>query len=233
MRIYIGIDDTDSLESRGTGRLARGIAGEFARSYSLFGVTRHQLYVHPDIPYTSHNSSAVIHLDVPQGTDTRDIFEKARELMLADFVEGSDPGLAVAPAESLTPEMVAFGREAKRAIVTQVRARSIAAGAGILCEGLGGTEGGVIGAVAGIGLASTGDDGRFLLKGRSRELKGSIRQLAEVLASGIDRVVTAEGKPLQAGEIDLCKSANPSFVRGEAVLYVEEAGGRYVAQKRD
>jgi tRNA(Ile2) C34 agmatinyltransferase TiaS len=232
MRIYVGIDDTDSLESRGTGRLARGIAEELSRSYGIYGVTRHQLYVHPDIPFTSHNSSAVIHLDAPADADLQHIFDSVKALMLADFIEGSDPGLVVAPAPLVTPGVVAFGMDAKRTIVTQARARSIAATTGILCEGLGGTEGGVIGAVAGIGLASTGNDGRFLMKGRSRELKGSIRRLAEVLEAGIDRVMTMEGKALEAGEIDLAKSANPSFVQGKAVLFVEPVDGHYLALKR-
>ncbi|MDK2890060.1 MAG: hypothetical protein PWR21_692, partial [Methanoculleus sp.] len=62
MTIYLGIDDTDTRESRGTGRLARMIATELARSYTVTGVTRHQLFVHPAVPYTSHNSSAVIHI---------------------------------------------------------------------------------------------------------------------------------------------------------------------------
>lgn len=61
MTLYLGIDDTDTRESRGTGRLARMIARELSRSYPVMGVTRHQLFVHPSIPYTSHNSCAVIH----------------------------------------------------------------------------------------------------------------------------------------------------------------------------
>ena len=51
--IYISMDDTDSLESRGTGSLARTIAKKLANHYKIFGVTRHQLYEHPDIPFTS------------------------------------------------------------------------------------------------------------------------------------------------------------------------------------
>lgn len=233
VRIYVGIDDTDSLDSRGTGRLARGIAEELSKFYGLYGVTRHQLYVHPDIPYTSHNSSAVIHIDAPGDADLHQIFDTVKALMLADFIDGSDPGLAVAPAGIVNPGVVIFGADAKRTIVTQARARSVAAIAGIRCEGLGGTEGGVIGAVAGIGLASTGSDGRFLMKGRSRELKGSVRQLAEVLEAGIDRVMTVDGDSVKAGDIDLGKSANPSFVQGKAVLFVEPSDGRYVALKRD
>ncbi|KUK59679.1 MAG: tRNA(Ile2) 2-agmatinylcytidine synthetase [Methanoculleus marisnigri] len=52
MTLYLGIDDTDTRESRGTGRLARTIAAELARSYTVTGVTRHQLFVHPASPPT-------------------------------------------------------------------------------------------------------------------------------------------------------------------------------------
>jgi hypothetical protein len=48
--IYIGLDDTDTLESRGTGRLARQIAGEMHQALAVQGITRHQLLVDPRVP---------------------------------------------------------------------------------------------------------------------------------------------------------------------------------------
>lgn len=233
LTIYVGIDDTDNLESRGTGRLARGIAAELGRTYGIFGVTRHQLLVHPGIPYTSHNSAAVIHVEGCKDSDACRIFRLVKELMLADFIEGSDPGLAVATAEQVTAGVAAFGLDAKRVIVSKDRAEVVARNAGISLEGLGGTCGGVIGAVAGIGLASMGNDGRFLMKGRSRDLKHSVRTLPEVLASGIDQVVTLDGRLVSSGNIDMSRSANPSFVQGKAILFVEERDGCLIALKRD
>lgn len=230
MTIYVGIDDTDNAESRGTGRLTRGIAAELSKDLVIKGVTRHQLFVHPDIPYTSHNSSAVIHIESDGGMKL--IFDRVRELMLADFIHGSDPGLAVADDSQVTMAMMAFGLDAKNTIVDQKRARSLAKNASILLEGLGGTEGGVIGAVAGIGLASMGCDGRFLMKGTARDLKGSVRSVSDVLASGIDQVATLEGRIVYDGDVDLSHSANPSFVRGKAILFVEEQDGCLVALKR-
>ncbi len=52
----IGIDDTDNLESRGTGFRARQLAQQLQQRglARLRGVTRHQLFVSPEIPYTSH-----------------------------------------------------------------------------------------------------------------------------------------------------------------------------------
>ena len=62
-RWLIGLDDTDNLESRGTGFKARQMAEHLERSQTgliATSITRHQLLVDPRIPYTSHNSSACI-----------------------------------------------------------------------------------------------------------------------------------------------------------------------------
>jgi hypothetical protein len=146
---------------------------------------------------------------VQAGVD--DVFERAKKLMLDDFVEGSDPGLAVASSDQIDFSVVAFGLDAKRTVVDQKRARAVASNAGIRLEGLGGTEGGVIGAVAGLGLAHIRNDGRFLLKGKNREISG-VQPVSAILESGVDRVMTLEGR---------------------AVLFVEEADAGYIALKRE
>ena len=115
--------------------------------------------------------------------------------MIEDFIEGSDPGLAIASENQITPAAVAFSQDAKTIVVTQERAREVAENSGIRFEGLGGTEGGVIGAIAGVALASLKNDGRFLLKGRNRELSG-IRSVQEIINAGIDQVLTLQGKTI-------------------------------------
>jgi tRNA(Ile2) C34 agmatinyltransferase TiaS len=228
--IYVGIDDTDTKESRGTGRLARDIASELQLKHPIFGVTRHQLFVHPDIPFTSHNSSAVIHIQaLADAMD--DIFSTAKKLMLADFIVGSDPGLAIAETLQITSSAIAFGQDAKTMIVTQERALNVARNCSIRVEGLGGTNGGVIGAVAGIGLASLGNDGRFLLKDKNRELSG-IRSISEIINAGIDQIVTPQGDIINEGKVRIPKNATPSFIHGKAVLFVERSDDCFVALKR-
>ena len=230
--IYISIDDTDNLESRGTGRLSRAIASELSKSHTIFGVTRHQLFVHEDIPFTSHNSCAVIHLEDTGDGTLKDLFEITKEMMLADFIEGSDPGIAVASSDQISPCIVSFGMDAKRTVLTQKRARDIAKNTHILLEGLGGTEDGVIGAVAGIGLASMKCDGRFVLKDRNRELTGT-QPVTDILSAGIDQIMTLDGRIVTDGLVDLEKSPKPSFVQGKAVLFVEECGSEFIALKKD
>ena len=228
--IYVGIDDTDTKESRGTGRLARNIAQAIASKFPVFGVTRHQLFVHPDIPFTSHNSCAVIHVKASKEA-VNEIFQLTKKLMIDDFIEGSDPGLAVALSAQITPATVAFGLDAKTLIVTRERALKVAGSSGIHVEGLGGTCGGVIGAIAGVGLASLQNDGRFLLKGKNREL-GGVRSVSEIIAAGIDQVLTLQGDIVCEGQVLIPKNATPSFIQGKAVLFVEKNGDGLVALKR-
>ncbi len=216
--IYIGLDDTDNKTSRGTGRLARAIAGTLAAHFTVRGVTRHQFLVDPRIPYTSHNSSATIHLQ----TDTADLntlADQVQAIMLADFQAGSDPGLCV--AREVMPEMIEFGQRAKKEIVTQTQARQIAERCGCVLRGLGGTQDGVIGALAGIGLAATGEDGRFVLVGRSREVEGAQQSVATILAHGIDQVRTMDGRVLTEGMVETNGKLRPAFREQQAILFVK------------
>jgi hypothetical protein len=233
MTLLVSIDDTDAIGSRGTGRLAREIAANLSKDYQVTGVTRHQLFVHPSIPYTSHNSCAVIHVDT-DGADPDTCFKVAREVMLADFIVGSDPGLAVASLGQVTASLVAFGKDAKTTVLTQEQARNLAKNLKIQLAGLGGTEDGVIGAMAGLGLASTGNDGRFLMKGRIRDLTGP-RDAVELLAAGIDEICTLDGRRVSEGMIitDEGKSVKSCPVHGKSVLFVEEREGNFHAVKRD
>jgi tRNA(Ile2) C34 agmatinyltransferase TiaS len=234
MTFLLSIDDTDSLDSRGTGRLARAIAATLGQDYTVIAVTRHQLFVHESIPYTSHNSCAVIHIGPCAPEHGERIFSLARSMMKEDFVEGSDPGIALAHITEVTPEMVTFGHEAKRTVLTQEMARTLASKYTIRLEGLGGTEDGVIGAMAGIGLASTGNDGRFVQIGRIREIRGPA-PAETLLEAGIDMILTLDGVPVRTGIIRVQegKSMKPCPVNGKAVLFVEERDGAFHAVKRD
>jgi len=234
MTILASIDDTDTLNSRGTGRLARSIAETLAADYTIYGVTRHQLYVHPDIPYTSHNSCAVIHIEADGTAAVDTIYDTVHHVMLDDFVEGSDPGLAVASTDQVAPPLIAFGKDAKCTILTQEKARELAKNLNIRLRGLGGTEDGVIGAMAGLGLAANLNDGRFIQRGKIRDVLGpcSIQQL---LAAGVDEVCTIDGRTITSGIVinEENKSPKACPVNGRTILFVEDRDGVLTAVKRD
>ena len=142
--------------------------------------------------------------------------------MLCDLQDGSDPGLCV--ARTVPPEVTEFGQRAKIELVHQSEARSIADRCGCILRGLGGTQDGVICALAGIGLAATGEDGRFLLIGNARELHG-VQTVQAILASGIAQVRTADGQVLNKGLINTEGKLRPAFRGNRAVLVVARQQG--------
>jgi hypothetical protein len=233
--IYISIDDTDTLTGpRGTGKLARNIADTVVRDYPVFGVTRHQLYVHPDIPYTSHNSNAVIHVETDGDEAMDHLFEIAEEVMLGDFLEGSDPGLAVASDHQIVPSLIVYAQDAKCTVLNQERARTLAKNLHIRLKGLGGTEDGVIGSMAGLGLAFTKNDGRFLQKGEIRQILSSCT-VENLFQHGIDEVCTFDGRQFLTGTVYFRpdKPPRPCPVIGKSVIFVKEEAGKLMEDKRD
>jgi tRNA(Ile2) C34 agmatinyltransferase TiaS len=228
--IYIGLDDTDNQTSRGTGRLARAIAATLSKQYNVFGITRHQFLVDPRVPYTSHNSSATIHLQENGKVDPSALADEVQAMMLADFQTGSDPGLCI--AQTATLEMTLFGRRAQVEVVNQAEARAVAKRANCILRGLGGTQDGVIGALAGVGLAATGEDGRFILIGNARELDG-LQPVEAILASGITEVRTMDGQTLQDGLVDTGGRLRPAFREGRPILFVTPKDERWSPVKLD
>jgi hypothetical protein len=164
MTVLICIDDTDSLDSRGTGELADLLAREVEnRGWARCGsVTRHQLYVHPDIPYTSHNSSMCFTAEMDHA-HLGELTEYASGFLVRESAEGSDPGLCVAVAERLPqPDaLIDFGYRAKRTVIEMQEAYGLATAAGVHLSCHGGTGQGIIGALAGVGLRLGGNDGRM------------------------------------------------------------------------
>ena len=158
--IFIGIDDTDIIGTPGTNQLARVILKRLGETARNSIICRHQLFFDPRVPYTSHNGSASIQLPDADAADAQHLTHTIREVMRDWFVAGSDPGLCV--ALGATEEMKAFSLRCKSEVVTQEEAREIAACAGCHLEGLGGTEQGVIGALAAVALVVGGEDGRVV-----------------------------------------------------------------------
>lgn len=224
MRVLIGIDDTDNLDGPGTGHRVRQLAAELqaAGIAQPEGITRHQLLVSPEIPYTSHNSSACLTVLVDPDR-LEHIARFCADFLTRESAPGSDAGLCVASWESASPEMLAFGAQAKVEVLTQAQARRVAALAGLLLEGYTGTGGGVIGALAAVGLRAAGDDGRFLWLPGLRELHGvyTVAQLSQ--QAHIGEVQNLAGVPvLSAQRVAVGEWVRPVLRNGKAVLLVEE-----------
>ncbi|MEW5960395.1 MAG: ABC transporter substrate-binding protein, partial [Chloroflexota bacterium] len=225
---FIGLDDTDNPNSRGTGHLARHVATVLAADYPVLGVTRHQLLTDPRVPCTKHNSSLAITLDVADGIDPAMLLERVRALMLADYQPGSDPGLCI--ASNVPATITEFGRQSQRQLVTQAEARALAAAHNILLVGLGGTEDGVIGALAAVGLAAGGEDGRYVQVGRCRELSG-LQPVSVLLAAGIAAVQTIDGQPVNGSNLVQTDKLRPARRGGRPVAVVEWNGDYWLPLK--
>jgi hypothetical protein len=180
-RLLVGVDDTDNLESKGTGNLAQRLVEALREAGlgSASGVTRHQLLVDPRIPYTSHNSSACIAWHGEPGVDADAIARVAGPFLETASAPGSDPGLAIAPAASWSDqrcrdELVDWGRRAKHDVLDRPEAVARAGACAVSLSAHGGDGGGVIGALAAVGLRLGGDDGRFLWMPGLRDLAGHV-----------------------------------------------------------
>ena len=169
MRIYIGFDDTDTIDSnRGTGKLARWFEKELPKSCHLWGVIRQQLLLDPSIPYTTHNSSACAIVETLDSVTAGNLIPLAIDHINRHFIPGSDPGLCVASGDNpALSKIIHFGRICATRVVTQEEALQAALGAHL--SGHGGTNDGIIGAAAAVGLTAHGWGGRFIEFGRLRD----------------------------------------------------------------
>jgi len=168
MKLYVGFDDTDNAEAAiGTGKLARHFEALLPENCRVWGVVRQQLLVDPGIPYTSHNSSACVVLDIPDPSLVETILERADQHISRESLPGSDPGLCLAPeGHPALSGLMVFGKRCTEKIVTQREAMEVANG--VHLSGHGGTNDGIIGAAAAVGLTASGWSGRFIEFGNLR-----------------------------------------------------------------
>lgn len=230
-RLLVGIDDTDNLESRGTGFRAREF-GQLLMDQDLAtvrGISRHQLYVHPDIPYTSHNSALCLDIDWRGGALTR-VIEMCRAYLAANSAPGSDAGFSVAIYQDVPDEVVAFGRDAKSNVLTKSQAADLAARSNIHLEGVTGDHGGIIGSIACVGLRKSGHDGRFVWVKGVRDLDG-ITTAAHLLGqTGIDLFQSSNHETLSLNgndRVDVAPWPRPVLLNDKAVLLIERAEGNH------
>ncbi len=230
----VGIDDTDNAESIGTGRLARMLAEDLESRELLTAtsVTRHQFLVHPDIPYTSHNSSACIS-GLSEDADRAALAEVALGFLRDHFHEGANPGLCVCAAEAVPDALVVLGKRAQQEVLLLDEFDRILGGTDVPLWWAGETGQGRIGAASGVALRSTGEDGRFIALRGIREFEGRAR-VAEILArSAVESVETEDGSALAATElVETGGWVRPALRGGRPVLRVRRDAGRWLPADR-
>ncbi|WP_417762374.1 DNA-binding protein [Shewanella sp.] len=223
----IAIDDTDDIGTKGTGEIASEIgallqAADSAARVSF--VTRHQLYVHESIPYTSHNSAMCF--SYSGALTLTQIRQIAITHLQQECAAAADPGLAVVDLAQLADRQALqqFGVQAKQQVLTKAQAYQLAEQQQISLSEHGGTGQGVIGALAGLGLRLGGNDGR--VKGQFQlgqaDAEPQAYSVAQVLQqTGLDGVLSDQGQWLADDEtLWLAGKVKAVFTQGKFALLV-------------
>ena len=229
MRLLICIDDTDNMESIGSGELLQIMGQEMdAAGLAKAGfITRHQLLVHEDIPYTSHNSSMCCEMTIRE-EDYGKAEAFAVQFLEENCAEGSDPGLCIIKrehlTEALTQKLISYGRSAKQMILTKEEAYRLAESMGdiVHLSEHGGTGQGIIGALAGCGLRLSGNDGR--MKGKIYPENAGNHMSVEHICRRypFDAVRTVTGEYLELSEkVRLGEELKGVFLNDKIVLLVK------------
>jgi hypothetical protein len=225
MRVYIGIDDTDYLNSdRGTGKVARWLEKELPDDCRLEGVIRQQLLIHERIPYTSNNSAACLMVSAPDPYFVEILMQRSIVHVERYALSGSDPGICVTcEGDPGLQDLIAFGRACTRKIVTQKDAMEAASHAHL--SGHGGTNDGMIGAAAAVGLTASGWSGRFIEYGRLRDFPELVR-VVELSRSNILVVSVDRDAEIPAPEDLVCTKGwlRPRFLGSRATVFVTRKG---------
>lgn len=223
--LLVGIDDTDALDYPGTNKLARRIAEQLAPRWQTRWIVRHQLLQDPRVPCTNKNGCAALYLSTDAAMELAALQVELTAMIVACAAPGSDPGLCLAP--HVPDAVTCFGQRCQRQLVAQGEARRLAREHGLLLTGLGGTEDGVIGALAAVGLAAGQNDGRVVYRGNVAIDEfdiGGLQPIEEVLVRGVDEVrCRTSSRPVSHGIIDLGKRLRPNLRSGRVVLFVDAA----------
>lgn len=163
-KTYIAIDDTDEVGYFiSTGEICEHIVKHINTNYSrTTPITRHQLYLHDAIPYTSHNSSMCFTCEL----DRKD-FEEVKAFIL-EYVShisalSSSGGVAmVFEKDIINPNsFIEYGINAKNKVLHKDLAYSIAKEQNVFLQEIKNEGNGIIGALAGVALRFSGNDGRL------------------------------------------------------------------------
>ncbi len=222
MKIFLGIDDTDILGSPGTNQIAMALAIKLQElEIVTMMILRHQLWYDSCVPYTSKNGSASMQLKSNDAINFPALAGFCKEFLLSHFVEGSDPGLCLA-TEDQAKSLISHGWRTTAEWVNPAEAIEKARESGCLLWSIAGRDHGIVGAIAAVGLAASGEQGRVVYNQSGYgEIRGmiSVEKLREF---GIFVVEEASQIPVSYGIVDLVKKLRPNIRGKKVVLYVEK-----------
>ncbi|MCG6535068.1 MAG: hypothetical protein L7F78_10315, partial [Syntrophales bacterium LBB04] len=157
------------------------------------------------------------------------VIAHAGNFLEKERAQGSDPGLCIAVSDRLKrPEkVIEFGQKAKRMILTKQESYELAEGLGIHLSEHGGTGDGVIGALAGVGLRMSGNDGR--LRGKIKiDSPNQTIKVGEICAHpSVDEVRDMDGNVIPGDQIiELGEKVKTVLLGGKLILLVMPYEGK-------
>lgn len=232
---FIGLDDTDILGSPGTNKIAILLARELLQhGISTRIILRHQLWQSSRVPFTSQNGSASMAIQSSTLFNLEWLFGEIKTFLLRHFVEGSDPGFSFATREQ-ADQLVSYGWKATREWVEPSEAFEKAKQVGAALFHVAGRNHGVVGALAALGLAASGEQGRVVFHELGFDtLTGMV--FIENLSQWHIQVQEEETNIFpSSGMVILPKKLRPNIRSGAMVLFVEKTQehGIWQALKRD
>jgi hypothetical protein len=235
-RILIAIDNTDSPDSRGTGFLARQL-GELITMNSLGrvrSVSRHYLFPYLDDPVSSYNSA--ICMDV-FSNDPDELVQFCVDFLKNEASPKSSPGLCMAPWEGISDKLIDWSREAKKGKVRMEDALRIGREENIFLKGWRGGDG-RIGALAGLGLRRSGNDGRFTWLERLRKLSGAYSAEDLMALTAVDEIIDTNGEIINPEDlIEVGDWVRPVLINHSITIIVrkntEEAPTPWIATSKE
>lgn len=225
--VIVGLDDTDVAESADTFALARELVCAIREEWRCLRIVQHQLLVHERIPCTTRNRAISILL-VPRNelADGESAYfmliHQIREILKLRCPKGSDPGLCVSPRNQIDDAVVQFGYRCQFELVRQAEALSVADASEVHLEGLGGSNAGIIGALAAVGLGARGNDGEVMQIGEcSDDLVGRLA-IAAIQSRGVCVTDIDDDAPLNEGVVELPPDRHPALRNDQIVLFVQK-----------
>jgi len=164
MKIYVALDDSRQLDGGKAGETASVLTRVIEeKGWGRCSIpSRHRLYPNPATGCKKHNTARSFSADIE--AQYLDCFiTYACELIKATGTPDSNAGLAVAIPELMenVQELIDYAGRVKEGLVDKAEALAMARKPGLYVLELNGTGQGIIGAVAGVGLRITGNDGQF------------------------------------------------------------------------
>ena len=223
--IFIGIDNTDSKTSNGTGFLSRELGKhiELKNLGKVLNITRHQLFLSEKITFTNRNNSACIEV---AACNQEELITFCKEFVINNSDKNAKPAVLFAKPLSVTSELIEFSIKAKSNVVTVKEALSFINKTNFIDVYVGKDNNGLIGAVSAIGLRATGNDGTVIwAKGHEIiGMKGTYMAGEVYCETYVDTIKTLGGYkvPTNATIIFENKLIKPVLEDNNVTLIVEE-----------